>query len=90
MRGHPRRLLLRPLPHLLYLMRVAVICAGIQFGQFRHLGEAIRWQAMPGRGIGKLFGRAAVFRSFYIAHGCCALNFARFEIERLIARMAND
>ena len=45
---------------------------------------------MPGRGIGKLFGRAAVFRSFYIAHGCCALNFARFEIERLIARMAND
>ena len=88
MRAHPRRLLLRPLPHLLYLTRVAL--AGIQFGQFRHLGEAIRWQAMPGRGIGKLFGRAAVFRSFYIAHGCCALNFARFEIERLIARMAND
>ena len=73
-----------------YLTRVAVIWAGIQFGQFRHLGEAIRWQAMPGRGIGKLFGRAAVFRSFYIAHGCCALNFARFEIERLIARLAND
>ena len=47
----------------------------IQFGQFKHLGTAFRWQAKSkaeggGGGLGKLFGRAAVIRAFYIGHGC--------------------
>ena len=32
----------------------------IQKGQFRHIGEAIRWQVTEGGGIHKLLGRAAV------------------------------
>ena len=47
----------------------------IQFGQFKHLGTAFRWQAKSkaeggGGGLGKLFGRAAMIRACYIGHGC--------------------
>lgn len=61
----------------------------IQFGQFKHLGTAFCWQAKSiaeggGGGLGKLFGRAAMIRACYIGHGCVSMNFARFEIERLI------
>ena len=47
------------------------------------------WLSLPhcaggGGGLAKLFGRAAVFRAFYIAHGCVSLNVSRFEIERFI------
>lgn len=47
----------------------------IQFGQFKHLGTAFKWQAKSkaeggGGGLGKLFGRAAVIRACYIGHGC--------------------
>jgi hypothetical protein len=33
--------------------------------------------------------QAAIFRACYIAHGCVSLNFARFEIETLIAAATN-
>ena len=67
----------------------------IQYGQFRHLGEAVRWQAQPlsaggGGGVARLFGKAAMFRAVYIAHGCVSLNFARFEMEKLIAAVLKD
>ena len=59
----------------------------IQKGQFRHIGQAIKWQVTEGGGIHKLLGRAAVYRSLYICHGVVFLNFARTKVEKLLSEM---
>ena len=62
----------------------------IQKGQFKHIGQAIKWQVTEGGGMRNLLGQAAVYRSLYICHGVVFLNFARTRVENLIDSLAGD
>mmetsp|Transcript_81945 Transcript_81945/g.155622 ORF Transcript_81945/g.155622 Transcript_81945/m.155622 type:complete len:379 (-) Transcript_81945:121-1257(-) len=56
----------------------------IQKGQFLNMRQALAWQMKQPSGVLGLFGRAAVWRSLFIAQAVLSINFARSRVENMI------